>query len=72
MLARCAALLPAQAGELALRWRPIGEITLTRGFVLATAAAGHPDHIRARLGEDIARCLGADEGDVPTQGPVTT
>ncbi|GAA2612397.1 LysR family transcriptional regulator [Streptomyces tubercidicus] len=63
---------PAQAGELALRWRPIGEITLTRGFVLATAAAGHPDHIRARLGEDIARCLGADEGDVPTQGPVTT
>lgn len=68
----CCSAPPRRPAELALRWRPIGEITLTRGFVLATAAAGHPDHIRARLGEDIARCLGADEGDVPTQGPVMT
>ncbi|MFG2828193.1 LysR family transcriptional regulator [Streptomyces sp. NPDC048434] len=62
---------PAQAEELALCWCPIGEITLTRGFVLAAAAAGNPDHIRARLGEDIARCLGADEG-VGTEGAVLT
>ncbi|GAO11421.1 LysR family transcriptional regulator [Streptomyces lydicamycinicus] len=62
---------PAQARELALHWRPLGEITLTRGFALATAVAGHPDHIRARLGDDIARCLGADEG-VETPGAVVT
>ncbi|MGW8971902.1 LysR family transcriptional regulator [Streptomyces platensis] len=70
---------PAQARELALHWRPLGEIALTRGFALATAVAGHPDHIRARLGDDIARCLGADEGagevadeGVETPGAVVT
>ncbi|MFF4951319.1 LysR family transcriptional regulator [Streptomyces chattanoogensis] len=50
---------PVQAEELALNWRPIGETTLSRGFALA-AADGNPQHIEARLGDAIARCLGAD------------
>ncbi|MGW7075334.1 LysR family transcriptional regulator [Streptomyces sp. NPDC054866] len=48
----------AQAEELALTWRPIGEVTLGRGFALAAAAEGNPQHIEARLGDAIARCLG--------------
>ncbi|MFE2448907.1 LysR family transcriptional regulator, partial [Streptomyces sp. NPDC059426] len=51
---------PAQAAELALKWRPIGEITLDRGFALAAAADGNPQPIEGRLGGAIARCLGAD------------
>ncbi|MFH8484550.1 LysR family transcriptional regulator [Streptomyces longisporoflavus] len=50
----------AQAEELALAWRPIGEITLDRGFALAAAADGNPQPIEARLGDAIARCLGAE------------
>lgn len=49
----------AQAEELALTWRPIGEVALGRGFALAAAADGNPQHIEARLGDAIARCLGA-------------
>ncbi|MEU8786641.1 LysR family transcriptional regulator [Streptomyces sp. NPDC048637] len=51
---------PAQAEELDLSWRPIGEITLSRGFTLTAAAAGNPQHIQARLGDALARCLCAD------------
>ncbi|GHF53432.1 LysR family transcriptional regulator [Streptomyces mashuensis] len=51
---------PAQAGELGLHWRPVGEIALRRGFALAAAADGNPQHVRARLGTAIARCLGAE------------
>lgn len=51
---------PAQAGELALNWRPIGEITLSRGFTLAAPADGDPQRIEARLGDALTRCLGAD------------
>lgn len=53
---------PAQAEELALNWRPIGELTLSRGFALVAAAGGNPQHIEARLGEAIGRCLGAGNG----------
>ncbi|MCX4736524.1 LysR family transcriptional regulator [Streptomyces sp. NBC_01363] len=53
---------PAQAEELALNWRPIGELTLSRGFALVAAAGGNPRHIEARLGEAIGRCLGAGTG----------
>ena len=49
----------AQAEELGLTWRPIGEITLGRGFALAAAADGNPQPIEVRLGDAIARCLGA-------------
>lgn len=51
---------PAQAEELALTWRPVGELALSRGFALAAAGDGNPQHIEARLGHAIARCLGAD------------
>ncbi|MFJ4884418.1 LysR family transcriptional regulator [Streptomyces sp. NPDC088731] len=53
---------PAQAEELGLHWRPVGEITLGRGFALVAAAGGNPQHIEARLGEAIGRCLGAVTG----------
>ncbi|OEU90289.1 LysR family transcriptional regulator [Streptomyces abyssalis] len=52
---------PAQAEEFGLDWRPIGEITLRRGYALATAD-GRAQHIEARLGEALARCLGARSG----------
>ncbi|MEU6331770.1 LysR family transcriptional regulator [Streptomyces sp. NPDC047049] len=51
---------PAQAAEFALNWRPIGETTLSRGFALAAAADGNTQPLAARLGDAIARCLGAD------------
>ncbi|MDJ1131162.1 LysR family transcriptional regulator [Streptomyces iconiensis] len=53
---------PAQAGELGLCWRPLGGIPLSRGFALAAAADGNPQHLEARLGEALARCLGAETG----------
>ncbi|MEV8394036.1 MULTISPECIES: LysR family transcriptional regulator [unclassified Streptomyces] len=59
---------PAQAEELALNWRPIGEITLSRGFALAAAADGNPQHIEARLGDALARLLGADTRAVTSGG----
>jgi DNA-binding transcriptional LysR family regulator len=49
---------PAQAAELALAWRPIGETALSRGYALAVAD-GSPQRVEARLGDVIARCLGA-------------
>ncbi|MFI6285122.1 LysR family transcriptional regulator [Streptomyces sp. NPDC051018] len=60
---------PAQAGELALDWRPVGGIALGRGFALGAAADGNPRHLAARLGEAIARCLGAGTGAGPGAGP---
>ncbi|MFE1173194.1 LysR family transcriptional regulator [Streptomyces sp. NPDC058773] len=59
---------PAQAAELDLIWRPMGGITLSRGFTLTAAAAGTPQHIQARLGDAIARCLGADHQRARTTG----
>lgn len=58
----------AQADELALSWRPIGEIALGRGFALAAAADGNPQHLEARLGDAIARCLGAGAAQAGTRG----
>ncbi|MDX3226439.1 LysR family transcriptional regulator [Streptomyces sp. ME19-01-6] len=51
---------PAQARELALSWRPLGELALTRGYALTAATTGDPQQIQARLGDAIARCLGAE------------
>ncbi|MFF7199971.1 LysR family transcriptional regulator [Streptomyces sp. NPDC008141] len=50
---------PAQAEELALHWRPIGEIALSRGFALVAAGDGNSQNVEARLGDGIGRCLGA-------------
>lgn len=63
---------PAQADELGLRWRPVGGIALSRGFALAAAADGDPRRIEARLGDAVARCLGAEKSDAKTsdtEGP---
>ncbi|WP_234334884.1 LysR family transcriptional regulator [Streptomyces sp. NRRL S-118] len=49
---------PAQAEELGLHWRPLGEATLHRGFALVAAADGNAQRLEARLGDAIARCLG--------------
>ncbi|MFM9370731.1 LysR family transcriptional regulator [Streptomyces sp. Da 82-17] len=51
---------PAQADELGLYWRPLGEARLVRGFALTAAADDSPQHVQDQLGEAIARCLGAD------------
>ncbi|MEU4894903.1 LysR family transcriptional regulator [Streptomyces sp. NPDC044780] len=59
---------PAQAAELALKWRPIGELTLSRGFALAAAAGGNPQHLEGRLGGAIAHCLGAGTQPDTTEG----
>nr|WP_240979744.1 LysR family transcriptional regulator [Streptomyces sp. HNM0574] len=56
---------PAQAGELGLHWRPLGELTLTRGYALVAAGEANPQRLQARLGDALARCLGAEEGNTP-------
>ncbi|MFC7328246.1 LysR family transcriptional regulator [Marinactinospora rubrisoli] len=50
---------PAQAAELDLHWRPIGEIELTRGHDVAAATGDEVERVRTSLGAGIARCLGA-------------
>ncbi|MFE0023789.1 LysR family transcriptional regulator [Amycolatopsis sp. NPDC059021] len=54
-----------QARELGLQWRPIGEIRLARGFDVTAGFGEDADHLRVRLREGVARCLGAPgkEGD---------
>ncbi|EME52206.1 LysR family transcriptional regulator [Amycolatopsis decaplanina] len=51
----------AQAAELGLTWRPIGEIRLARGFEVTAGPGEDAQRFRARLWPDIARCLGAEE-----------
>ncbi|MFK0202458.1 LysR family transcriptional regulator [Streptomyces lavendulae] len=48
----------AQAYDLGLDWRPIGEITLSRGYALAAAGDSDARHLQDHLGGAIARCLG--------------
>jgi DNA-binding transcriptional LysR family regulator len=57
---------PVQAGDLRLRWRPVGELAsgasgLARGYALAVAddADAESALIGERCAEGIARCLGA-------------
>ncbi|RSN27275.1 LysR family transcriptional regulator [Amycolatopsis sp. WAC 01416] len=52
---------PAQAAELGLAWRPLGEIRLARGFEVSAGLGEDAQRLRARLWPDIARCLGAEE-----------
>ncbi|MFP3986063.1 LysR family transcriptional regulator [Streptomyces sp. E11-3] len=47
----------AQAEELALDWRPIGEAELSRGFAFAAALDADPQAVRACLGDAIGPCL---------------
>ncbi len=57
-----------QADELALHWRPIGELVLRRGFALAAAGDGNPHLVQTRLGRAIARCLGVAEPSTDDAG----
>lgn len=50
---------PAQAGELDLYWRPVGELALARGYCVDAAAETDAARLRTRLGPALARYLGA-------------
>lgn len=51
----------AQAAELRLGWRPVGELTLARGYGAAAALGEDADRMRTVLREAVGRCLGAGE-----------
>jgi hypothetical protein len=53
----------AQARELDLHWRPLGEIDLARGFAVAAALGDDAERLRTRLHAGIARCLGSTVED---------
>ncbi|MFE3600793.1 LysR family transcriptional regulator [Streptomyces sp. NPDC059142] len=62
----------AEAADLRLAWRPLGEVELVRGFAVVADTGGESDRIRQRLGEHIGRCLDARAGAVtaPRAGTV--
>jgi hypothetical protein len=49
----------AQAEELGLHWRPVGEVALARGFAVAAGLGEDADRLRG-LSSAVARCLGAE------------
>ncbi|WP_410628287.1 LysR family transcriptional regulator [Amycolatopsis sp. cmx-8-4] len=49
----------AQAADLGLQWRPIGEIDLARGFDVTAALGEDADRLRTGLWAAVGRCLGA-------------
>ncbi|PRH80634.1 LysR family transcriptional regulator [Streptomyces solincola] len=49
----------AQACHLGLHWRPLGEYTPVRGYLLGLAADSGPEPPLSRLGEEIGACVGA-------------
>ncbi|MGW5741343.1 LysR family transcriptional regulator [Amycolatopsis sp. NPDC003861] len=49
---------PAQAEDLGLTWRPIGELDLARGFDVAAPLAEDADRLRTTLRAAVGRCLG--------------
>jgi hypothetical protein len=50
---------PDQANDLALTWRPLGDLTLTRGFVITAAPAVDVGLFHTHLADAVARALGA-------------
>ncbi|GLY15190.1 LysR family transcriptional regulator [Kineosporia rhizophila] len=50
---------PAQAIELGLAWRPVGEIRLARGYDVAAMAQADRERVHTRLEPLVAQCLGA-------------
>ena len=49
----------AQAGELGLHWRPLGETGLARGYDASATTPDDAERVRTRLHGALARCLGA-------------
>ncbi|GGK35949.1 LysR family transcriptional regulator [Nocardia camponoti] len=54
---------PAQATDLGLAWRPIGEHPLTRGYDLLADDRADAERVRAAASTTLARCLGATGDD---------
>lgn len=52
----------AQAAELDLHWRPLGEIDLVRGYALTATYSDDADRLEP-MSRAIAHCLGASEGE---------
>jgi DNA-binding transcriptional LysR family regulator len=52
---------PDQAHDLGLTWRPIGDLTLTRGFALTAAPAVDVGLFHTHLSDAVARCLGVPQ-----------
>jgi DNA-binding transcriptional LysR family regulator len=50
----------AQAGELRLHWRPVGEVSLARGFGVAAGLGEDAERLLGGLSSAVARCLGAE------------
>lgn len=59
----------AQAAELGLHWRPVGELRLARGYVLDAAVEADAERLRGRLAPYLARALGATAGPEPEPEP---
>ncbi|GAA1387024.1 helix-turn-helix domain-containing protein [Catellatospora chokoriensis] len=53
---------PAQAEELGLHWRPIGELDLRRGYDLAVGSREDASAVGQLLEAEIGRCLGVRHG----------
>ncbi len=50
----------AQAAELGLHWRPVGEVAPVRGFAVAAALGEDASRLRDGLATAVGRCLGAE------------
>jgi len=50
-----------QAEELGLHWRPLGELTVLRGYDVAGRAREDAERLRVELHRPIGRCLGVPE-----------
>ncbi|MFV2103206.1 LysR family transcriptional regulator [Micromonospora sp. LOL_024] len=55
---------PAESRELGLRWRPLGDLRLVRGYQVSADAREDAERLRGALGVAIGRCLGAAD-DAP-------
>jgi len=49
----------AQADQLGLHWRPVGEVPLARGFEVAAGSGEDAERVRG-LSVAVARCLGVE------------
>ncbi|WP_367123350.1 LysR family transcriptional regulator [Streptomyces phytohabitans] len=59
----------AQARELGLHWRPLGELRLARGYAVTAVLGADGERLRTRLWDAVAQCLGAEvPGDGRTGG----
>lgn len=63
----------AQARELGLHWRPLGEADLARGYEVAAHTAGDAERVRTGLHAAVTHCLAAVlEAPATTRAPAET